>query len=144
MDEVSQWETETIRFPAVFKISSFMFHWIKKVIQVWNNTRVRKGSQNFNFWVDCLFNGLSDWLPLPTGTFCALDICLSQLQDVGTLNICQTVRRMRAQRAFSIQTPEQYYFCHTAILEHAQRQGLLSANQWAAGPIRCQSETKKV
>ncbi|XP_042571006.1 tyrosine-protein phosphatase non-receptor type 9-like [Cyprinus carpio] len=63
-----------------------------------------------------------------TGTFCALDICLSQLQDVGTLNICQTVRRMRAQRAFSIQTPEQYYFCHTAILEHAQRQGLLSAN----------------
>uniref|UniRef100_A0A8C2BMB9 Tyrosine-protein phosphatase non-receptor type 9 n=1 Tax=Cyprinus carpio TaxID=7962 RepID=A0A8C2BMB9_CYPCA len=61
-----------------------------------------------------------------TGTFCALDICLSQLQDVGTLNICQTVRRMRAQRAFSIQTPEQYYFCHTAILEHAQRQGLLS------------------
>uniref|UniRef100_A0A672PTD6 Tyrosine-protein phosphatase non-receptor type 9 n=1 Tax=Sinocyclocheilus grahami TaxID=75366 RepID=A0A672PTD6_SINGR len=64
-----------------------------------------------------------------TGTFCALDICLSELQDVGTLNICQTVRRMRAQRAFSIQTPEQYYFCHTAILEHAQRQGLLSANQ---------------
>ncbi|XDV53360.1 hypothetical protein PO909_021878, partial [Leuciscus waleckii] len=64
-----------------------------------------------------------------TGTFCALDICLSQLQDVGTLNICQTVRRMRSQRAFSIQTPEQYYFCHTAILENAQRQGLLSANQ---------------
>ncbi|XP_026058204.1 tyrosine-protein phosphatase non-receptor type 9-like [Carassius auratus] len=64
-----------------------------------------------------------------TGTFCALDICLSQLQDVGTLNICQTVRRMREQRAFSIQTPEQYYFCHTAILEHAQRQGLLSAYQ---------------
>uniref|UniRef100_A0A671S792 Tyrosine-protein phosphatase non-receptor type 9 n=1 Tax=Sinocyclocheilus anshuiensis TaxID=1608454 RepID=A0A671S792_9TELE len=64
-----------------------------------------------------------------TGTFCALDICLSQLQDVRTLNVCQTVRRMRAQRAFSIQTPEQYYFCHTAILEHAQRQGLLSANQ---------------
>ncbi|XP_051975962.1 tyrosine-protein phosphatase non-receptor type 9-like isoform X1 [Xyrauchen texanus] len=64
-----------------------------------------------------------------TGTFCALDICLSQLQDVGTLNVYQTVRRMRTQRAFSIQTPEQYYFCHTAILEHTQRQGLLSANQ---------------
>uniref|UniRef100_A0AAY4CXM4 Tyrosine-protein phosphatase non-receptor type 9 n=1 Tax=Denticeps clupeoides TaxID=299321 RepID=A0AAY4CXM4_9TELE len=64
-----------------------------------------------------------------TGTFCALDICLSQLQDLGTMNICQTVRRMRTQRAFSIQTPEQYYFCHTAILEHAQRQGLLTANQ---------------
>ncbi|XP_064169997.1 tyrosine-protein phosphatase non-receptor type 9 [Anguilla rostrata] len=64
-----------------------------------------------------------------TGTLCALDICLSQLQDVGTVNIYQTVRRMRTQRAFSIQTPEQYYFCHTAILEHAQKQGMLTANQ---------------
>ncbi|KAG7230882.1 hypothetical protein INR49_024909 [Caranx melampygus] len=62
-------------------------------------------------------------------TFCALDICLSQLQDVGSLNVCQTVRRMRTQRAFSIQTPDQYYFCYNAILEHAQRQGLLPANQ---------------
>ncbi|XP_029430671.1 tyrosine-protein phosphatase non-receptor type 9 isoform X1 [Rhinatrema bivittatum] len=60
-----------------------------------------------------------------TGTFCSLDICLSQLQDVGTLNVYQTVRRMRTQRAFSIQTPEQYYFCYMAISEHAQRQGLL-------------------
>uniref|UniRef100_A0A671V8U4 protein-tyrosine-phosphatase n=1 Tax=Sparus aurata TaxID=8175 RepID=A0A671V8U4_SPAAU len=64
-----------------------------------------------------------------TGTFCALDICLSQLQDVGSLNVCQTVRRMRTQRAFSIQTPDQYYFCYNAILEHAQRQGLLPTNQ---------------
>ncbi|XP_053320699.1 tyrosine-protein phosphatase non-receptor type 9 [Spea bombifrons] len=53
-----------------------------------------------------------------TGTFCTLDICLSQLEDVGSLNIKQTVRRMRKQRAFSIQTPEQFYFCHTAILEN--------------------------
>ncbi|KAM9640205.1 tyrosine-protein phosphatase non-receptor type 9 isoform 3-T3 [Morphnus guianensis] len=68
-----------------------------------------------------------------TGTFCALDICLSQLQDVGTLNIYQTVLRMRTQRAFSIQTPEQYYFCYTAVLEHAQREGLLLANHNRAG-----------
>ncbi|XP_075620268.1 tyrosine-protein phosphatase non-receptor type 9 isoform X1 [Balearica regulorum gibbericeps] len=68
-----------------------------------------------------------------TGTFCALDICLSQLQDVGTLNIYQTVLRMRTQRAFSIQTPEQYYFCYTAVLEHAQREGLLLANHSRAG-----------
>ncbi|XP_018410149.1 PREDICTED: tyrosine-protein phosphatase non-receptor type 9 isoform X1 [Nanorana parkeri] len=53
-----------------------------------------------------------------TGTFCTLDICLSQIEDVGSLNIQQTVRRMRKQRALSIQTPEQYYFCHMAILEH--------------------------
>ncbi|KAM6970441.1 tyrosine-protein phosphatase non-receptor type 9 [Aplochiton taeniatus] len=64
-----------------------------------------------------------------TGTFCALDICLSQLQDVGSLNVNATVRRMRTQRAFSIQTPEQYCFSHNALLEYAQRQGLLSANQ---------------
>ncbi|NXV51564.1 PTN9 phosphatase, partial [Uria aalge] len=68
-----------------------------------------------------------------TGTFCALDICLSQLQDVGTLNIYQTVLRMRTQRAFSIQTPEQYYFCYTAVLEHAQREGLLLANHSHTG-----------
>uniref|UniRef100_A0A8C5Q3W7 Tyrosine-protein phosphatase non-receptor type 9 n=1 Tax=Leptobrachium leishanense TaxID=445787 RepID=A0A8C5Q3W7_9ANUR len=53
-----------------------------------------------------------------TGTFCTLDICLSQLEDVGNVNIMQTVRRMRKQRALSIQTPEQFYFCHNAILEH--------------------------
>ena len=39
---------------------------------------------------------------------------------------------MRTQRAFSIQTPDQYYFCYNAILEHAQRQGLLPTNQWAS------------
>uniref|UniRef100_A0A8C5AM04 protein-tyrosine-phosphatase n=1 Tax=Gadus morhua TaxID=8049 RepID=A0A8C5AM04_GADMO len=49
-----------------------------------------------------------------TGTFCALDICLSQLQDIGTLNVRQTVRRMRSQRAFSIQTPDQYFFSSSA------------------------------
>ncbi|KAK7929428.1 hypothetical protein WMY93_005823 [Mugilogobius chulae] len=39
-----------------------------------------------------------------TGTFCTLDICLSRLEDIGTVDVCQTVRRMRTQRAFSIQT----------------------------------------
>ncbi|XP_043933170.1 tyrosine-protein phosphatase non-receptor type 9 isoform X1 [Protopterus annectens] len=63
-----------------------------------------------------------------TGTLCSLDICLSQLQDVGTLNVYQTVRRMRTQRAFSIQTSEQYYFCYMAIIEYAQRQGLLCSS----------------
>uniref|UniRef100_A0A8D2LPF9 Tyrosine-protein phosphatase non-receptor type 9 n=1 Tax=Varanus komodoensis TaxID=61221 RepID=A0A8D2LPF9_VARKO len=67
-----------------------------------------------------------------TGTFCALDICLSQLQDVGTLNVYQTVVRMRMQRAFSIQTPEQYYFCYMAIIEHVQRENLLPSSQTRA------------
>uniref|UniRef100_A0A8C5I8U6 Tyrosine-protein phosphatase non-receptor type 9 n=1 Tax=Gouania willdenowi TaxID=441366 RepID=A0A8C5I8U6_GOUWI len=55
-----------------------------------------------------------------TGTFCTLDICLSRLEDIGTIDVRQTVRRMRTQRAFSIQTWEQYYFCYTAVIEYAQ------------------------
>ncbi|XP_012386444.1 tyrosine-protein phosphatase non-receptor type 9 isoform X3 [Dasypus novemcinctus] len=60
-----------------------------------------------------------------TGTFCSLDICLAQLEELGTLNVYQTVSRMRTQRAFSIQTPEQYYFCYKAILEFAEREGMV-------------------
>ncbi|XP_022105240.1 tyrosine-protein phosphatase non-receptor type 9-like isoform X2 [Acanthaster planci] len=61
-----------------------------------------------------------------TGTFCTLDISLSRLEDVHTVDICNTVRRMRAQRAFSIQTPDQYEFCYFAIIEYAQRAGKLA------------------
>ncbi|XP_035664265.1 tyrosine-protein phosphatase non-receptor type 9-like isoform X1 [Branchiostoma floridae] len=60
-----------------------------------------------------------------TGTFCTLDICLDRLADIGTVNVKETVQRMRTQRAFSIQTPDQYHFCHTAIIEHCQRHGTL-------------------
>ncbi|XP_023380175.1 tyrosine-protein phosphatase non-receptor type 9 isoform X1 [Pteropus vampyrus] len=63
-----------------------------------------------------------------TGTFCSLDICLAQLEELGTLNVFQTVSRMRTQRAFSIQTPEQYYFCYKAILEFAEREGMVSSS----------------
>ncbi len=87
----------------------------------------RLHSQYHVFILKCHFNAYC--YLLLAGTFCALDICLSQLQDIGSLNVCNAVRRMRTQRAFSIQTPDQYYFCYNAILEHAQRQGLLPANQ---------------
>uniref|UniRef100_A0A3Q3RGE2 Tyrosine-protein phosphatase non-receptor type 9 n=1 Tax=Mastacembelus armatus TaxID=205130 RepID=A0A3Q3RGE2_9TELE len=56
-----------------------------------------------------------------TGTFCTLDICLSRLEDIGTVDIHQTVQRMRTQRAFSIQTWDQYHFCYMAVIEYAQR-----------------------
>ncbi|MED6248581.1 hypothetical protein ATANTOWER_002240 [Ataeniobius toweri] len=75
-----------------------------------------------------------------TGTFCTLDICLSQLEDVGTVNIHQTVRRMRTQRAFSIQTWDQYYFCYTAVIEYAQRHGRLSPVQWSDSEPETDSE----
>ncbi|XP_043845260.1 tyrosine-protein phosphatase non-receptor type 9 isoform X2 [Dromiciops gliroides] len=60
-----------------------------------------------------------------TGTFCSLDICLAQLEELGTLNVFQTVSRMRTQRAFSIQTPEQYFFCYKAIIEYALKEGMV-------------------
>ncbi|XP_067106804.1 tyrosine-protein phosphatase non-receptor type 9 [Osmerus mordax] len=75
-----------------------------------------------------------------TGTFCTLDICLSRLEDIGTVDVRQTVRRMRGQRAFSIQTWDQYYFCYTAVIEHAQRNGKLSPVQWSDSDLETDSE----
>ncbi|XP_075886638.1 tyrosine-protein phosphatase non-receptor type 9 isoform X2 [Nelusetta ayraudi] len=75
-----------------------------------------------------------------TGTFCTLDICLSRLEDIGTVDIHQTVRRMRTQRAFSIQTWDQYYFCYTAVIEYAQRNGKLSPVQWSDSDLDTDSE----
>ncbi|XP_061536069.1 tyrosine-protein phosphatase non-receptor type 9 isoform X2 [Phycodurus eques] len=75
-----------------------------------------------------------------TGTFCTLDICLSRLEDIGTVDVHQTVRRMRTQRAFSIQTWEQYYFCYTAVIEYAVRRGKLSPVQWSDSEIETDSE----
>ena len=74
------------------------------------------------------------------GTFCTLDICLSRLEDIGTVDIRETVRRMRTQRAFSIQTWDQYYFCYTAVIEYAQRHGKLSPVQWSDSDIDTDSE----
>uniref|UniRef100_A0A182Z375 Tyrosine-protein phosphatase non-receptor type 9 n=3 Tax=Biomphalaria glabrata TaxID=6526 RepID=A0A182Z375_BIOGL len=62
-----------------------------------------------------------------TGTFITVDICLRRLEHVGTVDVKETVRRIRSQRAFSIQMPDQYVFCHQVIIEHAQRQGLINS-----------------
>uniref|UniRef100_A0A8C9VAC1 Tyrosine-protein phosphatase non-receptor type 9 n=1 Tax=Scleropages formosus TaxID=113540 RepID=A0A8C9VAC1_SCLFO len=75
-----------------------------------------------------------------TGTFCTLDICLSRLDDIGTVDVRQTVRRMRSQRAFSIQTWDQYYFCYRAVLEYAQRRGLLPPVEWSDTELETDSE----
>ncbi|KAL4640257.1 tyrosine-protein phosphatase non-receptor type 9-like [Arapaima gigas] len=75
-----------------------------------------------------------------TGTFCTLDICLSCLEDIGTVDVRQTVQRMRSQRAFSIQTWDQYYFCYMAVLEYAQQQGLLVPIEWSDTELDTDSE----
>lgn len=60
-----------------------------------------------------------------TGTFITLDICIRQLEEEGRVDVRSTVERIRAQRAFSIQMPDQYVFCHLALLEFALLRGLL-------------------
>lgn len=60
------------------------------------------------------------------GTFITLDICISRLEDIGTVDIRGTVEKIRAQRAYSIQMPDQYVFCHMALIEYALANKLLN------------------
>ncbi|XP_015609810.1 tyrosine-protein phosphatase non-receptor type 9 isoform X2 [Cephus cinctus] len=69
-----------------------------------------------------------------TGTFCTLDICISRLEDTGTVDIRGTVEKIRAQRAYSIQMPDQYVFCHRALAEYALSRGILSPQHLAMLP----------
>lgn len=57
-----------------------------------------------------------------TGTFLAIDISLRELEATGTVNIQKAVEKIRRQRAFCIQTEEQYAFCYAAVLEYALQQ----------------------
>lgn len=63
-----------------------------------------------------------------TGTFVCADICMYMLDSIGKVNIRDVVRLIRTQRANAVQTPEQYVFCHVAVLQYAQQQGLLPKN----------------
>ena len=63
---------------------------------------------------------------LIVGTFVAVDVLTRRLADVGMVDVKKTVHHIRSQRAFSIQMPDQYVFIHLAIIEHAQRQGLIT------------------
>ena len=75
-----------------------------------------------------------------TGTFCTLDIAIRKFEDIGKVDIMKTGRTtlpqvfrltkfvfsvecIRAQRAFSIQMPDQYVFCHLAFLEYVLNMG---------------------
>lgn len=69
-----------------------------------------------------------------TGTFCTLDICISRLEDTGTVDIRGTVEKIRAQRAYSIQMPDQYVFCHRALAEYALSRGMLNPQHLAMLP----------
>lgn len=51
------------------------------------------------------------------GTYMTIDICREWLESGGDINLRDTVSRIRSQRAFGVQTPEQYQFCLTALRE---------------------------
>lgn len=68
-----------------------------------------------------------NWLFFVAGTFITLDICISRLEDVGTADIRGTVEKIRSQRAYSIQMPDQYVFCHLALIEYALSRGMLKS-----------------
>eukprot|EP00095_Tigriopus_kingsejongensis_P005701 snap_masked-scaffold810_size94089-processed-gene-0.1 protein:Tk05701 transcript:snap_masked-scaffold810_size94089-processed-gene-0.1-mRNA-1 annotation:"low quality protein: tyrosine-protein phosphatase non-receptor type 9-like" len=53
-----------------------------------------------------------------TGTFATLDMAIRKFEDIQKVDIRTTVEQIRAQRAFSIQMPDQYVFCHLAFLEY--------------------------
>jgi len=70
------------------------------------------------------------------GTFITMDINTRRLADTGHVDVAATVRRVRSQRAFSIQMPDQYVFCHVALVEHAMREGLLpTPDDGSPGPL---------
>lgn len=71
------------------------------------------------------YNGVLQLLSI-AGTFITLDICISRLRDVGTVDIRGTVEKIRSQRAYSIQMPDQYIFCHLALIEYALSQGMVT------------------
>ncbi|XP_015755643.1 PREDICTED: receptor-type tyrosine-protein phosphatase epsilon-like [Acropora digitifera] len=47
-----------------------------------------------------------------TGTFCAINVALERVKLDGTIDIFQTVRRLRTQRPLMVQTEEQYKLCY--------------------------------
>ncbi|XP_022808866.1 receptor-type tyrosine-protein phosphatase epsilon-like [Stylophora pistillata] len=50
-----------------------------------------------------------------TGTFCAINIALERVKLDGSVDMFQTVRRLRTQRPLMVQTAEQYKFCYEMI-----------------------------
>ncbi|XP_067929669.1 tyrosine-protein phosphatase non-receptor type 9-like isoform X3 [Watersipora subatra] len=63
-----------------------------------------------------------------TGTFIAIDISVYMLDATAKTNIEKVVRNIRKQRAFSIQMPDQYLFCHLALVQYAVKMGKLKTS----------------
>ena len=55
-----------------------------------------------------------------TGAFIAIDCMLERLRHENTVDIYECVTQLRAQRAYMVQTDDQYIFIHDAVLDAAQ------------------------
>eukprot|EP00887_Chlorella_sp_A99_P001068 scaffold14.g1068.t1 len=82
-----------------------------------------------------------------TGVFCVLDIVSRQLRRLAPMGspaaaaaaavaarVAPLVARLRAQRAGMVQTPEQYVFCHAALLEFVRRLAARRLEDAGQGP----------
>lgn len=55
-----------------------------------------------------------------SGAFCAIDNAIDELTDKNKVNLQGIVRKMRLQRAYTVQTDEQYELCYRTLLEYAK------------------------
>lgn len=79
----------------------------------------------FDFGMHPVLKTLSDWNIYIIGTFITLDICILRLEATGLIDVRTIVEKIRSQRAHSIQTPDQYVFCHLALLEYAESHSMV-------------------
>lgn len=54
-----------------------------------------------------------------TGSYITISTGIDSLINTSMCNVQDTVKNMRAQRALSVQTADQYELCYTALLEFA-------------------------
>lgn len=55
-----------------------------------------------------------------SGAFCTIDNAIHELDKLKKVNLQGIVRKMRKQRAFAVQTEEQYELCYNTVLEYAR------------------------
>ena len=53
-----------------------------------------------------------------SGAYCVINNCIDEFNGKGTVNIQAAVRSLRLQRAYAIQTDEQYDFCYRTVLQY--------------------------
>ena len=53
-----------------------------------------------------------------SGAFCVINNCIDEFKEKGVVNVQAAVRNLRLQRAYAIQTDEQYFFCYRTVLQY--------------------------